>query len=177
MRTKDRLNGILGGILDEEPLQEQPLSFNLADVCSNIRAFNPQKEKIHSAFSSLGFKLCQTYYDGDLWKTDAPPDAVYDIFKKWKMDSTPDHYLDNVPKTGPAKATLEKPRKYEADFDFRPPKKVAGEDGDESGVAQLVGKKRQGKYFVPTEANWGPKPRATGGKRAKTTDGDAAEDK
>ena len=81
-----------------------------------------------------------------------------------------------VPKTGPAKAALEKPRKYEADFNFRPAKKVAGEDAGED-VAQLVGKKRQGKYFVPTEANWGPKPRATGGKRAKTTDGDAAEEK
>ena len=24
------------------------------------------------------------------------------------------------------------------------------------------------KYFTPTEPNWGPKPRATGGKKAKT---------
>ena len=61
-----------------------PLNFNLHDVCSTIRSQNPPKEKIHAAFDSLGFNLCQTYYSSDLWKTDAPPEAVYDIFKKWK---------------------------------------------------------------------------------------------
>jgi len=39
---------------------------------------------MHAAFASLNYKLIQTYYDGDLWRTDAPPEAVYDIFKKWK---------------------------------------------------------------------------------------------
>jgi len=32
-------------------------------------------------------------------------------------------------------------------------------------TANLKEKKKLGKYFVATEANWGPKPRATGGKK------------
>ena len=120
----------------------------------------------------MGFKLCQTYYDGDLYKTDAPPEAVYDIFKKFKQESQPEKYLENVPKTGPARTALEKPRKFEANWEFKIPK--ASEVSAANGDTQLVGKKRQGKYFVPTERNWGPKPRGTGGKKAKTEADDAA---
>ena len=86
LKTVGRIKGILGGIIDEEPLQEFPLSFSVHDVCSTIRAQNPRKEQVHAAFKSLNFRLCQTYYNGDLWKTDAPPEAVYDIFKKWKSE-------------------------------------------------------------------------------------------
>ena len=178
MRTKARLKGILGGVLDEERLQHYPLNYNFNDVCSNLRSFNPPKDKIQNAFASLGYQIVQTYYDGDLYKTDAPPEAIYDVFKKWKKEQTPDTYLDNVPQTGPARTCLQKPRTYEADFDFKPPKKGEGEAGTEAGAAaSLVGRKRLGKYFVPPEANWGPKPRATGGKKAKTEaeEGAAAE--
>ena len=57
-----------------------------------------------------------------------------------------------------------KPRKHEADFEFKVP-----EEKDEAGV--VIGKKRRMvKYFTPTEPNWGPKPRATGGKKAKIAD-------
>lgn len=58
LKTKGRIKGILGGILDEEPLQDYPLNFNLHDVCSTIRAQNPEKKKIHAAFASLNYKLC-----------------------------------------------------------------------------------------------------------------------
>ena len=75
-----------------------------------MRTTNPTKKQIYSAFSSLGYKLCQTYYSGDLWKTDAPPEVVYDIFKKWKEETTPDSYLSNVPEGNPARIILNKPR-------------------------------------------------------------------
>lgn len=141
------------------------------DVCSTIRAQNPEKKKVHAAFASLGFKLSQTYYNGDLWKTDAPPEAVYDIFKKWKQLITPDQYMDNIATTSPARTILEKERTLEADFDYRVP--TEGEKGDEA----KAGKKRlMRKYFVPSEPNWGPKPRATGGKKAKTSPEETAID-
>lgn len=38
LKTVERIKGILGGIIDEEPLQDVPLSFNMHDVCSTIRA-------------------------------------------------------------------------------------------------------------------------------------------
>jgi len=164
-RTASRLEGILGGIIDEEPVKGNPLSFNLPDVCSTIRAVNPQKEKIYAAFASLGYRVCQTYYDGDLWKTDAPPEAVYDIFKKWKQQTSPETYLTNVPEKSPAKQILLKPIQYDADFDFKAPLDNKGDGGH-----QPAGQKRLGKYFTATEPNWGPKPRATGGKKAKAAE-------
>ena len=121
LKTAPRIKGILGGIIDEEPLKDYPLNFNLHDVCSTIRAQNPQKKQIHSAFASLNFKLCQTYYSGDLWKTDAPPEVVYDIFKQWKKYKTPDTYLSNVSKTSPGHQALLKDCKYEPDFEFKLP--------------------------------------------------------
>lgn len=38
LKTVGRIKGLLGGIIDEEPLQDLPLSFNMHDVCSTIRA-------------------------------------------------------------------------------------------------------------------------------------------
>jgi len=58
LKTVGRIKGVLGGIIDEEPLQDLPLSFNMHDVCSTIRAQNPKKEQVHSAFKSLNFRLC-----------------------------------------------------------------------------------------------------------------------
>ena len=166
LKTKGRIKGILGGILDEEPLQDYPLNFNLHDVCSTIRAQNPEKKKIHAAFASLNYKLCQTYYSGELWKTDAPPEAIYDIFKKWKQQMTPETYLSNVPEGNPGHKALQKPREFEADFEYKVPVEVATEGGGEGVKAGT--KRLMRKYFTPTEANWGPKPRATGGpKKAK----------
>ena len=167
LKTVGRIKGILGGIIDEEPLQDRPLNFNLHDVCSTIRAQNPDKAKIHSAFASLGYKLCQTYYNGDLWKTDAPPEVVYDIFKAWKKKVTPESYTSNVAKGSPAVGMLERDVAREPDFEY----KVDGGEGAEGEEQKSVGKKRlMRKYFTPTEPNWGPKPRATGGKKAKTDD-------
>ena len=80
-----------------------------------------------------------------------------------------------MPAICPARVALEKPRKYEADWTYKIPKAAEGEAGAEDNK-QLVGKKRLGKYFVPTERNWGPKPRGTGGKKAKTAT-DAEENK
>jgi len=39
-----------------------------------------------AGFRSLDFTLTQTYYDPNLWKTNAPPEAVYDIFKQFKWE-------------------------------------------------------------------------------------------
>ena len=50
LRTADRIKGVLGGILDEEPLKDRPLSYNFHDVCSNLRVSNPDKTSIRNAF-------------------------------------------------------------------------------------------------------------------------------
>ena len=74
-----------------------------------------------------------------------------------------------MPETGPARKALEKERRYEADFEFKLPEEEGGEEGDAEEIAKngaKAGTKRlMRKYFTPTEANWGPKARATGGKK------------
>ena len=42
--------GILGGIIDEELLADKPLSFDLTQICSNLKAKNPTKQEIINGF-------------------------------------------------------------------------------------------------------------------------------
>ena len=66
-----------------------------------------------------------------------------------------------MPETSPARLILEKERTYEADFSYKVVEEE-GEDGVKAGTKRLMRK-----YFKATEPNWGPKPRATGGKKPK----------
>ena len=81
LKTAPRIKGILGGVIDEQQLEDRPLSYHFNQVSSNLKCINPTKLEVIAAFLSLNYKIGQTYYDPDLWKTDAPPEAVYDIFK------------------------------------------------------------------------------------------------
>ena len=36
------------------------------------------------AINQYGYKAVQTYYNSKLWKTNAPPEVLYDIFKSYK---------------------------------------------------------------------------------------------
>ena len=67
-------------------------------------------------------------------------------------------------KSSPGRTVLSKERIYEADFEFKAVE-AEGENGEKVGKKRLMRK-----YFKATEPNWGPKPRATGGKKAKKTD-------
>lgn len=82
--TQERIKGVLGGIIDEDVLGDKALSFDFNQVCSNIKVTNPTSSQIIAGFASLDLKVVQTYYDPQLWKTDATPEVVYDVFKAWK---------------------------------------------------------------------------------------------
>jgi tRNA (guanine26-N2/guanine27-N2)-dimethyltransferase len=41
--TTQRIKGILGGIIDEEWVAHKPLSFDLQQMCSNLKITNPTK--------------------------------------------------------------------------------------------------------------------------------------
>lgn len=45
---------------------------------------------------SLGYRIAQTYYDPNLFKTDASASIIYDIFKKYKKDNYDQDYFKNV---------------------------------------------------------------------------------
>lgn len=72
---------MLGGIIDEEYLGHRPLSYDFTKVSKDIGSLNPSKKEIIAGFRSLDYMVNQTYYNPDLWKTNAPPEIVYDIFK------------------------------------------------------------------------------------------------
>lgn len=119
--TKKRIQGVLGGIIDEEILASVPLSFDLSQVASNIRVENPKKPSVIAAFRSLEYKVCQTYYNPDLWKTNAPPEAVYDIFKQYKKEITKGDeslYLKNITEDSPARRILQSEIKHKPNFDI-----------------------------------------------------------
>lgn len=44
LKTDTRIKGILGGIIDEEIVGNKPLSFDMSQICSNIKSFNPTKQ-------------------------------------------------------------------------------------------------------------------------------------
>lgn len=82
--TKQRIQAILTGIIDEEPLQHIPLNYDINFISSSLRMQNPSKKEFMYAMNQLGYKAVQTYYNSKLWKTDAPPDVLYDLFKAHK---------------------------------------------------------------------------------------------
>ena len=65
---------------------------------------------------------------------------------------------------------MDKALAYEPDFEYEVPAQE-GQEGEQVGKKRLMRK-----YFTPTEPNWGPKPRATGGKKAKTAAEETAMD-
>jgi tRNA (guanine26-N2/guanine27-N2)-dimethyltransferase len=87
LKTKGRISGTLGGIIDEEILADQPLNYSFVNVCSELKLINPTKEQIIAGFRSLNYMLCQTYYNSYLWKTNAPPSVIYEIFKQFKLQT------------------------------------------------------------------------------------------
>ena len=44
LKTKGRIAGTLGGVLDEELLAGQPLSYSFVNVCSELKLINPTKD-------------------------------------------------------------------------------------------------------------------------------------
>lgn len=56
-KTQERIKGVLGGIIDESELGEKPLSFDLSQMCSNLKVINPTAREIVSGFTSLGYKV------------------------------------------------------------------------------------------------------------------------
>lgn len=110
--TIGRIKGILGGIIDEEWLAHKPLSYDLNQICSNLKVCNPTKNQIIAGFRSLDYMVTQTYYDPKLWKTNAPPEVVYDIikaFKKQLCEKEGTEFMLNVHELSPMHAILAKP--------------------------------------------------------------------
>ncbi len=99
--------------------------------------------------------VTQTYYDPKLYKTNAPPEVIYDIVKAYKKqlcEKEGTEYMLNIHEESPMRKILAKPIEHQPNFSV-----------EQVAVANN-NKKLLRKYFTPSEANWGPKARATGSK-------------
>lgn len=69
-----------------------------------------------AGFRSLDFMVNQTYYNANLWKTNAPPEAIYDIFKAFKQEKSANEYMKNLSETSVAHKILSREIKYKPNF-------------------------------------------------------------
>ena len=53
--TSKRIMGFLTGIIDEEPVQENPLNYDFNFLCSSLKSPNPRKSEFVFALRQLGF--------------------------------------------------------------------------------------------------------------------------
>lgn len=86
VKTSQRIQAILAAVIDEDLLRDVPLSYEFSHIVSTFKVSNPRKNQLMAAFNSLGYLITQTYYEPKLFKTNAPPEVVYDIFKAWKHE-------------------------------------------------------------------------------------------
>jgi len=82
--TGQRIQAILTAVIEESVLSKVPLSYELSHIASTFKVGNPRKGQLIAAFNSVGYMLTQTYYDAKLFKTNAPAEVIYGIFKAWK---------------------------------------------------------------------------------------------
>jgi len=88
------------------------LSYELSHIASTFKVANPRKGQLIAAFNSVGYMLTQTYYEAKLFKTNAPPEAIYGIFKAWKdkfYEGDKEKIMRNIPEGSLAARILSKP--------------------------------------------------------------------
>lgn len=156
VKTHERISAILSSIIDEDYLRHVPLSYEFSHIASTLKVPNPRKGQLIAAFNSLGYLVAQTYYDPKLFKTDAPPEVIYDIFKAWKNQVTggnPDQLKKNIAENSLASRIMQREIKVKPNF-------------NEEEVQTLIKIKKVTKYLPNPEPNWGPKGRAIGSSNA-----------
>ena len=141
LKYNSRIQNILKGILNELPLKD--MIFNL-DYSQFSRDVNLSVFKIgifEGAINSLGYKMVQSYYDPNLFKTDAPVKVIYDILKKYKKENYKEEdYLKNVNKDSYKYNILNKEIKVQPKF-------------------IEINREKKIKYPMNPFPNWGPKGR------------------
>jgi tRNA (guanine26-N2/guanine27-N2)-dimethyltransferase len=94
-------------------------------MASEIWSHNLPKAKVISALSSLGYSIVQTYYNPELFKTDAPIPVVYDLMKLWKQKlfekgvEKGDYTSKNMKENSLATRIMAKPATIEPDFELK----------------------------------------------------------
>jgi tRNA (guanine26-N2/guanine27-N2)-dimethyltransferase len=149
LKYKKRITTFLNGIKEEMPLNNQVFNLDYAQFARDVQVSCPKLSLVKGALESLKYKIIQSYYDPNLFKSDAPVSVIYDVFKKYKKDNYSEDYYKNVKEDSYKYKLLEKEIKVDPIFvncaETSEEKKSSG---------------NRGKYLPNPLPNWGPKARA-----------------
>ncbi|RKO89108.1 N2,N2-dimethylguanosine tRNA methyltransferase, partial [Blyttiomyces helicus] len=131
--TRPRMLGMLTVAFEE---LYTPFYYTLSALCGTVHCTSPRMIDICSAIYNLGFRVSLTHATAASLKTDAPPEAIWDIMRKW-VENT-------LPKDDDKRAAVLAKRKEEADRGKHP------KADPPSRSIKLV------RYQENPTKNWGP---------------------
>ncbi|KAJ9052153.1 RNA methyltransferase tRNA(m5U54)methyltransferase, variant 3 [Entomophthora muscae] len=141
-QTSKRMEGMLTVISEEI---EAPLFYLPCDLSSTVRTSTPDYLTLASAFINLGYKVSSSHCTAGSLKTDAPPEAIWDVMRHWVKNNPVK--IENFPEGAPGLPILAAEPSREVDFTCNPLANTP------SRRIKLV------RYQMNPEKNWGPKAR------------------
>ena len=141
LKFNSRIQNICKGILNELPLNDQIFNLDYAQFSRDINLSSFKLAIFQGGIENLGYKLAQSYYDPNLFKTDCPIDTIYDILKQYKEENYKNDYYKNIDTKSYKYKILSKEIKTRTKF------------------IESSNKNNKNKYPL-NPPNWGPKGRA-----------------
>lgn len=150
--TKTPMHGLLTSVSEE--LSDVPLYYKLPDLCKTLHCANPPMDRVKAALINAGYRVSGQHKEAQALKTDAPNRFIWDMFRTWIKD----HPVSEKHLTEGSTAQKILSVEPEHEVDFTIPKDFAK-------------RKKACRFPMNPEKNWGPKPRATGKRKAEDTNG------
>lgn len=148
--TSTRIQGVLSVVTEELP--DVPLYYTLDQLSSTVHCNTPRLLQLRSALLHAGFRVSLSHACKNAVKTDASPEALWDIMRCWEKECPVKR--ERLSESSPAFRILAVEPRLKANFNIR-------EDANPS--SRQRGLKR---FQANPEANWGPRPRARPGGKA-----------
>lgn len=120
---------------------ESPLYYSIDNMCSLVRASCPSRAVVVSALSRLGFKCSLTHCKAGMLKTNAPPEAIWDVIRSWYFNEG-----KKLPENPKARSILSAKNRYEINLEVDPEIKK-----------KLLDEKRICKFYENPSKGFGPK--------------------
>ena len=141
LKFNSRIQNICKGILNELPLNNQIFNLDYSQFSRDVNLSSFKMSIFQGGIENLGYRMSQSYYDPNLFKTDAPVEVIYDILKQYKEDNFKDDYYKNIDQKSYKYKILSKEIKIRTKF------------------VESNNKSNKTKYPL-NPPNWGPKGRA-----------------
>jgi tRNA (guanine26-N2/guanine27-N2)-dimethyltransferase len=147
--TRERLRGLLMSCHEE--LSDAPLFYRLPDLSKCLHLSTPPVTDFKSALINAGYRVSGYHKDPQAIKTNAPTTIVWDVLRAWAKKRPPHKPAEDD--STAAKILAVEPIIV---VDFTTPRCIR-----EANVAN----QKVSRFPMNPQANWGPKPKASGLKR------------